>query len=169
MPRRVFFSFHYERDVFRTSVVRNSDLTKDWEKGTPVDHASWEALKRTGKQAVYRWIDNQLSGAGVTCVLVGAQTSTREFCMYEIQKSHELRKGIVAVRIHGIKDARTQQADYAGQNPLDLITFQEREPLWGTVRTRRLSEIYRTYDYIADNGYANLKRWIEEAATNAGR
>ena len=39
MPRRVFFSFQYERDIFRTNIVRNADLTKDWEKGTPVDHA----------------------------------------------------------------------------------------------------------------------------------
>ena len=28
MTRKVFFSFHYERDVWRAGIVRNSDITK---------------------------------------------------------------------------------------------------------------------------------------------
>ncbi len=36
-------------------------------------------------------------------------------------------------------------------------------------RRQQLSEIYRTYDYVADNGYANLAPWIEQAARQAGR
>lgn len=31
------------------------------------------------------------------------------------------------------------------------------------------SEIYRTYDWIADNVYENLGVWVERAATDAGR
>ncbi len=32
MARRVFFSFHYERDVWRAGQVRNSWVTKDREE-----------------------------------------------------------------------------------------------------------------------------------------
>ena len=28
MPRKVFFSFHYERDIWRTNVVRNSGIVE---------------------------------------------------------------------------------------------------------------------------------------------
>ncbi|KKL85384.1 hypothetical protein LCGC14_1955320 [marine sediment metagenome] len=31
MVRRVFFSFHYEGDIWRSNVVRNSWVTKDRE------------------------------------------------------------------------------------------------------------------------------------------
>jgi hypothetical protein len=169
MPRRVFFSFHYDRDIFRASIVRNSGLTKDWEEDTPVDKAEWESIKRPGDAAVYRWIDRQLSGCGVTCILVGAETASRKFCMYEAQKSHDLGKGIVAVRIHGLTCARTKTTDYWGTNPLDQLTFTRQNTLIGIPLTYKFSELYKTYDYVADDGYNNLKKWIEEAAKNAGR
>jgi hypothetical protein len=35
--------------------------------------------------------------------------------------------------------------------------------------TKRLSEIYKTYDWIADDGRANLGTWVEEAAKQVGK
>jgi len=35
--------------------------------------------------------------------------------------------------------------------------------------TKLLSELYRTYDWVKDEGRQNIGEWIEEAARRAGR
>jgi hypothetical protein len=37
------------------------------------------------------------------------------------------------------------------------------------LRNRYLSEIYPTYDWINDEGYDNLSKWIEKAAEKVER
>jgi hypothetical protein len=60
MARRVFFSFHYERDIWRASIVRNSWLTKkDREAAGFWDAAAWEEVKKKTKQDIQKWIDTQ--------------------------------------------------------------------------------------------------------------
>ena len=60
MARKVFFSFHYERDNWRASVVRNSDVTKkSVQEAGFIDAADWENVKKGGDAAIKRWIDNQ--------------------------------------------------------------------------------------------------------------
>jgi len=149
--------------------VRNSWVTKDWEENTPVDHASWEALKRKGDDAVKQWIDRQLEGAGVTVVLIGAHTSTRKFVKYEVQRSAALDKGILGVRIHNLKN-KDQQTSAYGSNPLDDVKKQV--PLYSGSELlvgKTLSEVFKTFDYKLDDGYHNFSRWVEEAASLAGR
>ena len=168
MARRVFFSFHYDEDIWRVNQIRHSWVTKDWESNTPVDHASWEAIKRKGDEAVKSWIDNQLKGAGVTVVLIGSQTASRKFVRYEIHQSVKLNKGLLGIRIHKLKD-RDKKTSVRGINPLTNIT--KTVPgflgLWTT--RKRLSEIFKTYDWVDDDGYRYFTRWVEEAAAIAGR
>ncbi|MBU1297892.1 MAG: TIR domain-containing protein [Bacteroidetes bacterium] len=169
MARRVFFSFHYDEDIWRVNQVRNSWVTKDWEPNTPVDHASWEALKRKGDDEVHKWIDKQLDGAGVTVVLIGAYTSTRKFVKYEVRKSSELNKGILGIRIHNLKNKDEKTSSY-GLNPLDEVT--RKVPFYAGptyMVDKKLSEIFKTYDYKTDNGYENFTKWVEESAKLAGR
>ncbi|MGV2968964.1 MULTISPECIES: TIR domain-containing protein [unclassified Mycolicibacterium] len=45
MAHRTFFSFHYERDVQRASVVRNSSQTKPSITPEWIDASLWEATK----------------------------------------------------------------------------------------------------------------------------
>ena len=60
MARRVFFSFHYDRDIFRVSQVRNSGvITSSYESAGFIDHADWESLERQGGEAIKRWINAQ--------------------------------------------------------------------------------------------------------------
>lgn len=55
MARRVFFSFHYERDVWRASVVRQSWRTKpDRESAGFFDAGLWEEAKQKGEAASKR-------------------------------------------------------------------------------------------------------------------
>jgi len=113
MARRVFFSFHYERDIFRVSQVRNSGVTKGtYEQAGFIDHADWESLERQGDEAIKRWINGQLNGASVTVVLIGAETFDRPWVNYEIQQSYTDEKGMLGIFIHQLKDPRTGQPAY---------------------------------------------------------
>jgi len=105
MARRVFFSFHYERDNQRASVVRNSWVTKpNREDAGFIDAATWEKIEKQGEVAITRWIDKQLEGTSVTAVLIGTETSSRKWVRYEIIKSYERGNGVFGITIHRIKD-----------------------------------------------------------------
>lgn len=171
MARRVFFSFHYQRDIWRVSQVRNSWRTRGVDSQTFLDAASWESIKRRGERAVTQWIDNQLSGTGVTVVLIGESTSERPFVKYEIQESHRRGNGLLGIHIHKLRDQRGGES-YKGRNPFSHMSATIEEPgfFWGTTKKRvRLSSLYPVYDWVDDGGYQNLAGWIEKAAQKAGR
>ena len=160
MARKVFFSFHYQRDVRRVVQVRNSWLVRSKGEAQPFyDKAQWEAVKRSG---IEKWIDNQLSGTSVTVVLIGAKTYDRPWVRHEIKRSYELGKGILGIYIHNVKDPN-MGTDTKGRNPLDRWSLKR-----GGVDVP-FSRIYKTYDWVTDNGYTNLSKWIEDAAKAAGR
>jgi hypothetical protein len=160
MARRTFFSFHYERDVWRAGQVRNSWVTKDDREAAGFwDSAKWEEVKKKGEDAIHKWIDEQLKGTSVTVVLIGAETSTRKYVGYEITESHKKGNGMLGIYIHNMKDSNGE-ADTKGANPFDNWTFKNAE---GKVVT------YPTYDWVNDNGYNKLGDWIEAAAKKAGR
>ena len=101
MARRVFFSFHYERDIWRANQIRNSWITKeDREAAGFWDAASWEQIKRKGNPAIRKWIDENLKGTSVTAVLIGAETSNRKWVRYEIEKSLEKGNWPIERRYH---------------------------------------------------------------------
>lgn len=163
MARRVFFSFHYERDIWRASQIRNSWVTKpDRESAGFWDAASWEEVKKKGEDAIMRWIDNQLNGTSVTVVLIGTETSERKYVGHEIKKSYEIGNGMLGIYIHNMKD-QNGRTDFQGKNPFDN---------WSITRNGQkvyFSSLYPTYDWIYDKGYENLGSWVEKAAKDAGR
>jgi len=170
MARRVFFSYHYA-DIWRVSQVRNSGVVRaDLDPNQPVDHADWESIKRRGSNAVKKWIDDQLNGAGVTVVLIGSETHSRPYCQYEIEQSIAHGKGLVGIHINDLK-GNDQQTKPRGRNPLEGfdMTVTEGFLLWEEQVTRRASSVFRTYDWKTDDGYSNLSKWVEEAAQIAGR
>lgn len=163
MARRVFFSFHYENDVWRANVVRNSWVIKpSSEKVGFIDKADFEEVKKGGDSAIKRWIDNQLLGTSVTVVLIGSDTSNREYVKYELQKSYERGNGILGIYIHNIKDSHGSKS-LKGSNAFGEIGKDSNG------KSVYLSVNYPTYDWIEDNGYLNLGLWVEEAAKNAGK
>lgn len=143
MARRVFFSFHFDRDNWRVAKVRNSQVVSDYEKNPFYDKADWEAIKKQGDEAIQKWIDEQLKGTSVTVVLIGNETAKRRWVNYEIEKSLEDGKGLIGIDISKIKD-RDGNTDETGVNPLPSDC-----PYYGWNR---------------DNGYENLGQWIEDAA-----
>jgi len=119
MPKRVFFSFHYQEVIdFRANVVRQHWMTKpDREDAGFFDASVWETTKRTGSLAIKRLINGGLDGTSVTCVLVGSQTYARPWVRYEILKSFRRGNGLLAVHINSIK-GKDQLTKNKGPNPL---------------------------------------------------
>jgi len=119
MARKVFFSFHYERDIWRTNVVRNSGVVEGSAAAGFYDGSLWEEAKKKGDDAVKKMIDNGLSGTSVTVVLIGAETSQRKFVEYEIAQSIARGNGLLGIYISGIKDQKGN-TDYQGAAPSGL-------------------------------------------------
>jgi len=157
MVRRVFFSFHFERDAWRAGIVRNSWVTKDREDAGFWDAADWEQVKSKGDEAIKNWINRQLEGTSVTVVLIGTQTSERQYVLYEIAQSNDRGNGLLGVDIHSLKD-QEGRTEPQGKNPFDSVYIER-----GGQRTY-LSRIYPTYDWVIDKGYENFADWIEKAA-----
>jgi hypothetical protein len=161
MARRVFFSFHHQGDIKRVGQIRNSWVTKvNQEDAGFVDAAEWESIKRQGDDAVKRWIARQLDGTSVTVVLIGNETANRRWVLHEIVESHNKGNGLLGIYIHNCKDLDGRTC-MKGTNPFDKVSID------GTGQL--LSSIYPFYDWVNDNGYANLGRWVDAAATKAGR
>lgn len=158
MARRAFYSFHYNLDNWRASLVRSIGVV---DGNKPVSDNDWEAVKKGGEVAIKRWIDNQLRGRGVTIVLIGSNTAGRRWINYEIETSWDDGKGVVGVYVHNLKNSLGRQSS-KGQNPFGGFTM-ERD-------NAKLSSIVKAYDppfttstyayeYISDN----LDSWVEEA------
>lgn len=156
MARKIFFSFHYQRDAWRVSIVRNSNVVSaNYDKTPFMDHADWQSIERSGEAAIRRWIDGQLIGSTVTCVLIGSETDSRKWVHYEIEKSIERQHAILGIYINNIKN-QYGLTDSAGMNPLSKHSIG-----WTP-----LTSIAPTYDWVYNNGYANFGSWIDEAVRN---
>jgi MTH538 TIR-like domain (DUF1863) len=145
MARRVFFSFHYQRDLWRANIVRNSATVEGVAAAGFSDASLWEEAKRKGDAAIKRLIDNGLSGTSVTVVLIGAETANRKYVTYEIERSVSRGNGLLGVRIHDLKD-KNGNTDSWGSVPADLSKVG--------------APIY-TYEY------GKLGDWIEQAYKKA--
>ncbi|GAA3674157.1 TIR domain-containing protein [Acetobacter lovaniensis] len=148
MVRRVFFSFHYQRDIVRVNQIRNLPEIIDESAAGFKDSSLWEDAKKKSDNAVKKLIDDGLIGTSVTVVCIGNQTSGRKFINYEIQKSIDRGNGILGVQIHDLKNF-SGEVDTAGSAPY-LLTKNN----------------YPIYKYI---NHIKLKEWIETAAKAAGK
>lgn len=163
MARKTFFSFHYKNDVWRANQVRNSWVTKDNNEAAGfVDSADFEKVEKEGEAAIKRWIDKQLEGTSVTVVLIGSETSSREYVKYELQKSYSKGNGMLGIYIHQLKD-KDGNTSTKGSNHFGEIGKDSNG------NAVYFSSAYTTYDWKDDDGYNNMGKWIEAAAKKAGR
>ncbi len=162
MARRVYFAFHYQRDIWRVNVVRNCWVTQDREAAGFYDASLWEEAKKKGDDAIRRMINEGMKNSSVTVVLIGKETSSRPWVRYEIKKSYEDGKGLLGLCIHNIKD-KDGYTDLAGDNQFGEIgTDLNGNPIYFWQR-------YPTYDWVANNGYWYFGDWVEAAAKAVGR
>lgn len=119
--RQTFFSFHYSRDVWRASQVRNCGIVDAQARAGWNDASIWEAAKKQGDDAIKALIDTGLSETSVTVVLIGKETADRQWVRYEGRKSIDRGNGLLGVRIHMLKDNK-QSTDTPGPLPALLST-----------------------------------------------
>ena len=148
MARRVFFSFHYQRDIWRVNQIRNLPNIVGCAAAGFVDASLWEEAKKKGDAAIKQLIDEGLRNTSVTVVCVGEKTAGRKYINYEIEQSLARGNGLVAVQIHHLKDQNGQ-------------TDQP-----GTIPSKITKNDFKAYKYV--NG-ERLSDWIEEAARIAGK
>lgn len=148
MARRAFFSFHYQRDIWRVNQIRNIPNVTGCAAAGFQDASLWEETKKKGDAAIKALINKALENTTVTVVFVGAQTANRTFINYEIDQSIARGNGLVAVQIHQLKD-QFGQADVPGAIPSKITGAG-----------------YKAYKYV---DHSTLGRWIEEAAVAAGK
>jgi hypothetical protein len=158
MVRKVFYSFHFQRDAWRVSQVRGIGVVEENQAAKDND---WESIKKGGDVAIQRWIDGQLEGRSCTVLLIGPESAGRKWINYEIQKTWGDGKGIFGVYIHNLKDVAQNQAP-KGVNPFSNFTLHNgKTNMSMVVKTYDppYSDSKQVYAYIA----ANISSWIEEA------
>lgn len=148
MARRVFFSFHYQRDIWRVNQIRNIPEITGCAAAGFQDASLWEEAKKKGDAEIKKLIDKGLENTSVTVVFIGAKTAGRKYINYEIEKSIEKGNGIVGIQIHHLKN-QAGETDDAGATPAKLTNGG-----------------YKVYKYVDSE---KLAARIEEAAKAAGR
>lgn len=148
MARRVFFSFHYQRDIWRVNQIRNIPNITGCSAAGFQDASLWEEAKKKGDDSIKKMIDKGLENTSVTVVCIGEKTAGRKFINYEIEQSIKRGNGIVGIQIHHLKD-KDGTTDSVGNTPYKLT-----------------SNNYKVYKYV---GHETLSKRVEEAAKNAGK
>lgn len=156
--RQVFYSFHYIRDCWRASTVRNIGAI---EGNKPAPDNDWETIVGEGDQAIRKWINGQMKYRSCTVVLVGSKTANRKWINHEIVKSWDDGMGVVGVHIYGLKNS-DGYISTKGDNPFYYITH-------GT-SGKRLSSIVKCYDPGGTNSkerYEWISKYISDAVEEA--
>lgn len=149
----VFYSFHYDNDVFRVQQIRNMGVVDGNEPVSPND---WEQVKRKGDAAVEKWIDDSLKYKRCVIVLIGSETVNRPWVKHEIKRAWEMKKGLFGIYIHNLRDPRTGTCakgpnpfsnwNVGGQSMANLITCHD-------------SRAWDTYGEIS----RNITSWVPQA------
>ena len=100
MARRVFFSFHYQRDVWRVNQSRSIPNVTGCAAAGFEDASLWEEAKKKGEATIKKMIDDALHNTSVTVVFIGNQTAKRQYIRYEIEQSIARGNGVVGVQIN---------------------------------------------------------------------
>lgn len=199
MARRVFFSFHYYKDVQRSEVVKKSQFLRDKELAGFFDSSAMEEAKKKDADSLRRFLKKEMENSSVVCVLVGEETANRRWVRFEILQGLMDARGIVGVRVHSIAgfDRKTTKA---GPDPFDLLGVYRKANSVYVVQRSAVGEKwtyttdfeqkvlpkwpyaavlppegttalskYFTLHQWADDGHNNVGDWVEAAATQARR
>lgn len=157
--RQIFYSFHYDNDVFRVQQIRNMGALED---NKPVSANDWETVKRKGDINIEKWINDNMKYRSCIVVLIGEETHKRKWVKHEIKKAWEEGKGLLGIYIHNLKDPKTGKC-LKGTNPFEQFTFKD-----GTKLSTKIScynpDTTNTYNDIKNN----IENWVEKAIKDRG-
>ena len=162
------------------------------------DSSVFEASKKEGEDSLKAFLRRGLENTSVTCVLAGTNTWKRRWVRYEVARSILKGNGLLTIHIHGIRN-KDKQVSTKGADPLaqvgvyrsnGRVYFAEWKSdkwiayadytrpipaadLWFSAPSSstvvQFSDHCRSYNFTGQNGRSNIGRWIEAAATQAGR
>lgn len=158
--RQVFFSFEYNKDVWRASQVRNMGKVSD---SSTFSDNDWEEVKSKSDSEIKEWIEQQMEMRSCIVVLIGKTTSSRKWVKYEIEKAYELNKGIVGIYVHNLKDQDGNQTE-KGSNPFYSVFTNGGERLSKYITC--FDSNYSSSKYVYDDISNNLENLIEDAINN---
>lgn len=159
--RQVFFSFEYNKDVWRASQVKEMGKVDD---SSTFSSNDWEEVKEKTDAKIKEWIDSQMAKRSCLVVLIGHSTSGRKWINYEIEKAYELNKGIVGIYIHNLKDSQGKQTT-KGSNPFyNILIGKDKERLSKYVTC--FDSSYSSSTYVYDDIKNNIEQLIEDAISN---
>jgi hypothetical protein len=157
IKRQIFYSFHFDNDVFRVQQIRNIGSLED---NKPVSHNDWETVKKGGNAAIEKWINDNMNYRSCVVVLIGTDTYKRPWVKHEIQKAWRDGKGLLGIHINNLKDPKTGTCS-KGTNPFDQFTFKDSKGNIKTIPCKTPSAT-DTYNDIKNN----IENWVEEAIKN---
>lgn len=119
--RQVFFSFHYDKDVWRAAQVRNIGIIE----GQPLfSDNGWEQVRKNSDEAIKRWIDKEMQMRSCVVVLIGEDTASRKWVKYEIEQAWKKGKGVLGIYIHKLENSIKEQSK-KGKNPFDSFCIDK--------------------------------------------
>jgi hypothetical protein len=152
--RQIFYSFHYDNDVFRVQQIRNIGAL---EENKPVSANDWETVKRGGASAIEKWINDNMRGRSCVVVLIGEETYKRPWVKHEIEKAWNDGKGLLGIYVHNLNCPRNGYCS-KGTNPFEQFTLSS---------GGKLSSVVKCYNPKSDDAYNDIKNniedWIEQA------
>lgn len=146
----VFYSFHYGNDNWRVQQIRNISIVAN---DGSVASQDWEPVRYKSDAAIKKWIDAQMSYKRAVVVLIGSETSSRRWVKYEIQRAWDLKKPLLGIKIHGLKDSRGN-VSREGDNPFYCLDILPR--LLIPIFTPKGLDSKQKFNDIRDN----LSSWI---------
>jgi MTH538 TIR-like domain (DUF1863) len=153
----VFYSFHFDNDVFRVQQVRNMGIVDGDEPVSPND---WEQIKKKGDPAVEKWIDDNMKYKRCVVVLIGSETASRPWVKYEIRKAWQEGRAMIGVYIHNLNCPRNGTCTM-GSNPFNYWTVSGTS--MASLVTCHNPNSYAAYGDIS----ANLQSWVSTAIAQA--
>jgi hypothetical protein len=158
MARRVFYSFNFDDDSWRVSQVKNMGVVS----GQPILTANkFEEIKKGGKSAIKRWIDENMDGKSCVIVLIGRKTAGREWVDYEIKKGWADGRALLGVYIHKLEDANEKQST-KGRNPFGDFTINN-----GHTKLSSVVPVYDPSQVTSKGVYGHIERnlaaWVDHA------
>ena len=159
--KRVYYSFHYEKDYWRLQQIRKNPAVQ----GQSIYAADeWENLKWEGDYRVKTIIDKAMQNRHCVVVLIGTETFDSRWVQYEIEKAWSERKGLFGIYIHNLKDGNGNRSEM-GRNPFEIFSVNN---------TSSLANYIKVYDppRLANPSPAqyiqqNLARWVDAAMLQA--
>lgn len=131
---RIFLSYEFHHDAWKAQAIRSVWLASG-------GSVTLEGDEVGSDREIKLWIDDTLTEAEVTVVLVGPNTASSHWVKYEVQLSKALGKGLFGIDVGGMSGSSVVEPS----SPMPMLAG------------------YPMYDWVKDDGKLKLGAWVRKA------